>query len=62
MSSNGGVGGTEDMQVESATETMKPGDKVPERQTTLSNNITDNGRLYKFFRQGFRSRRGYLKS
>lgn len=43
MSSNGGVGGTEDMQVESATETMKPGDKVPERQTTLSNNITDNG-------------------
>ena len=43
MSSNGGVGCAEDMQVEPATENMKPGDGVPERQTTHSSNITENG-------------------
>ena len=53
MSSNGGMGTTEDMQVESATETIKPGDGVPERQTTLSNNVTDNGMLYVVLRQDF---------
>ena len=53
MSSNGGMGTTEDMQVESATETIKPGDGVTERQTTLSNNVTDNGMLYVVLRQDF---------
>ena len=43
MSSNGGMGCTEDMQVEPATENMKPGDGVPERPTTHSSNITENG-------------------
>ena len=42
MSSNGGVGGAEDMQVESTTESnLKAVEGASERHTGLSNNVAD---------------------
>ena len=48
MSSNGGVGCTEDMQIETTTETnTKQGDGANERQTIPGNNtFTDIGMRY----------------
>ena len=41
MSSNGGVGGPEDMQVESTTESNLKAEGASERHTGLSNNVAD---------------------